>query len=57
MKKYIKVVLLVVFTLACVSSIFAQTGMIDEQLTVEQLREEIRLQKQQIREAAKMFSC
>ncbi|MDY0319253.1 MAG: hypothetical protein RBQ67_04605 [Candidatus Cloacimonadaceae bacterium] len=55
MKKYIKVFLLVVFTLACVSSIFAQTGMIDEQLTVEQLREEIRLQKQQIREAAKMF--
>lgn len=55
MKKYYKLFLLVVFALACTSSMVAQTGEYDEQLTVEQLREEIRIQKQELRVAAKEF--
>jgi hypothetical protein len=55
MKKYLFLVLLVVFSLACVSDLFAQTGDSGEQYTIEQLQEEIRNQKREIREAAKLF--
>lgn len=56
MKKYNKVFLLVVFALACISSIVAQIeGDYGVQMTAEQLREEIRIQKQQLKVAAKEF--
>ena len=55
MKKYYKMLLLLVFALACLSTLFAQMDEYDEQMTVEQLREEIRIQKHEIRAAAKEF--
>ncbi|MCK9333553.1 MAG: hypothetical protein M0Q19_10380, partial [Candidatus Cloacimonetes bacterium] len=55
MKKYYKILLLLVFALACLSTLFAQMDEYDEQMTVEQLREEIRIQKHEIRAAAKEF--
>ncbi|MDD3102609.1 MAG: hypothetical protein PHY24_00160 [Candidatus Cloacimonetes bacterium] len=54
MKKYLFLVLLV-FSLTCISNVIAQTSDLDEQDVVEQYMEEIRIQRRQIREAAKQF--
>ncbi|MCB5286944.1 MAG: hypothetical protein LHW64_03975 [Candidatus Cloacimonetes bacterium] len=55
MKKYLFLVLLVVFSLTCISNLVAQTSDMDERNIVEQYKEDIRIQKRQIREAAKEF--
>lgn len=55
MKKKYRVLVLVVFALICLSLAFAQSGEAEENLTVEQLQELIRIQRQEIRQAAKTF--
>ncbi|MDI3504334.1 MAG: hypothetical protein PWP64_1270 [Candidatus Cloacimonadota bacterium] len=55
MKKYIFLFLLLVFLLAASSDLLGQTSDSEEQYTIEQLQEEIRIQKREIREAAKLF--
>lgn len=54
MKKYLLLILLV-FSLTCISNIIAQTSDLDEQEIIEQFKEDIRSEKRQIREAAKQF--
>ena len=55
MKKYLILVLLVVFSITCISNLVAQAVSAEEQLVIEQYKEDIRVQKRLIREAAKEF--
>lgn len=55
MKKYLILVLLVVFSITCISNLVAQTENTDEQLVIEQYKEDIRVQKRLIRETTKEF--
>lgn len=55
MKKYLILVWLVLSSLVCFSQLSAQATDYVEQLTIQQLQEEIREQKRQIREVAKSF--
>ncbi|MCD8479926.1 MAG: hypothetical protein LRZ88_06655 [Candidatus Cloacimonetes bacterium] len=55
MNKNFKVLLLVVFVLTCTSFVFAQTSVDEEQMSAAQIQELIRIQKQEIRQAAKVF--
>jgi tetratricopeptide (TPR) repeat protein len=55
MKKNLIVFLLLTFGMACSSFLFAQTFEYDENVTVDQLREEIRIQRQELKGIAKEF--
>ncbi len=55
MKKFLFLVLLVLSALVCLSQLSAQASTYEENLTIEQLQEEILEQKRQIRDAAKSF--
>ncbi|MDD4559510.1 MAG: tetratricopeptide repeat protein [Candidatus Cloacimonetes bacterium] len=55
MKKNFIVFLLLMFGLTCFSYLSAQTIEYDENVTVEQLQEEIRIQRQELRKVAKEF--
>ena len=55
MKKYLFLVLLGIFSITCVSNLAAQTNDMDEQFVIEQYKEDIRIQKNLIRETAKHF--